>query len=113
MANVTHVPHYGAAYLADALQINGRTRSKESIIQQGKQIAAAATAAKEANLIATQAYFRSLPVHPQQPPQQSNSGLDSYPNGDEEITEAQLAETSESFGPMNSPPHPWDINSHQ
>jgi hypothetical protein len=101
MQNVSHVPHYEAAYVDIARQTTERTRSKESILQKGKQIAAAAAEAAAAQ----DAYWRSL-IHPSEnlheppfsPPPQCE------PDSANELTKEQLAETSNWFRNDPEPP---------
>ena len=97
MANVSHVPHYGEAYLAEALKITKRTRREQSILQNGNQIAAAAAAAAEAEKKAQDAYWRSL-KHPHQP------SYSPPPDYSYELTKEQLAETSNWFRNDPEPP---------
>ena len=101
MQNVSHVPHYEEAYLAYARQTIERTRSKEYILQKGKQAAAAAAEAAAAQ----DAYWRSL-IHPSEnlheppfsPPPQCE------PDSANELTKEQLAETSNWFRNDPEPP---------
>ena len=108
MENVFPVPHYEKAYVGIALQTTERTRSKESKLRKGKQIAAAAeaaAAAANAEKKAQDAYWRSL-IHPSEnlheppfsPPPQCE------PDSTNELTKEQLAETSNWFRNDPNPP---------
>ena len=111
MENVFPVPHYEKAYVGIALQTTERTRSKESKLRKGKQIAAAsvaaaaAAAAANAEKKAQDAYWRSL-IHPSEnlheppfsPPPQCE------PDSANELTKEQLAETSNWFRNDPNPP---------